>query len=119
MPVSYTHLDVYKRQYLISLVPIKTTFPFLTLLTNLLGALLIGFAVGAFTRKGMPEKGLLFWKTGVCGGFTTFSTFSLEALNLFQDGKYVYAGIYVVLSVCLCILGVAAGQYAAFHIGRI
>lgn len=102
-------------RYFISLLPCKTTFPVLTLVTNLLGALLIGFVVGASVQKGGGEKWLLFWKTGVCGGFTTFSTFSLEALGLFENGKYLYGAAYVLLSVVLCILGVAAGRYLALR----
>ena len=75
-------------RYILSLVPAKTVFPILTLITNLLGALLIGFVVGMSETRGLNEKWLLFWKTGVCGGFTTFSAFSLEALNLFQKNSY-------------------------------
>ena len=101
-------------RYVISLLPVKTSFPILTLFTNLAGALLIGVIVGISARRGVHETCLLFWKTGVCGGFTTFSTFSLEALNLFQGKKYMYGSIYVVLSAVLCILGVFAGQYLIF-----
>lgn len=100
-------------RYLISLLPVKTAFPLLTLLTNLLGAVLIGFVVGASALHGGHEKWVLFWKTGVCGGFTTFSTFSLEALRLFQTGQSLLGGLYVVVSVALCMIGVALGQYAA------
>ena len=71
-------------RYLISLIPVNNTFPFLTLITNLLGALLIGFIVGLSDNLFISKKFLLFLKTGVCGGFTTFSTFSLEAVQLFQ-----------------------------------
>ena len=69
-------------RYAISLIPIKSEFPLLTLLTNILGAILIGFIVGlASNRDNISGNTVLFWKTGVCGGFTTFSTFSLEASN--------------------------------------
>lgn len=74
-------------RYLISLIPVNNTFPFLTLITNLLGALLIGFIVGLSDNLFISKKFLLFLKTGVCGGFTTFSTFSLEAVQLFQRGE--------------------------------
>ena len=50
-------------------------------------------------------------KTGVCGGFTTFSTFSLESLTLLEKGKWLLGGSYMVLSVVLCLLGVALGQW--------
>ncbi len=100
-------------RYLLSLIPTKIAFPILTLITNLMGALLIGFVVGLSEARGMHEKWLLFWKTGVCGGFTTFSTFSLEALNLFQKGGYIMGAVYVLLSVVLCIFGVMLGRQAA------
>ena len=57
-------------RYLISLIPVNNTFPFLTLITNLLGALLIGFIVGLSDNLFISKKFLLFLKTGVCGGFT-------------------------------------------------
>ena len=101
-------------RYILSLVPAKTVFPILTLITNLLGALLIGFVVGVSETRGLNEKWLLFWKTGVCGGFTTFSAFSLEALNLFQKNSYIIGTAYILLSVVLCISGVMIGRQAAF-----
>lgn len=100
-------------RYLISLLPLKGSFPVWTLLTNLLGAVAIGFIAGASARGRMQDVAALFWKTGVCGGFTTFSTFSLEAYQLFQGGKYLLAVLYLLLSVGLCLLGVWAGQLLA------
>ena len=64
-------------RYAISLFPYKGTFPVLTFITNVLGALLIGYIAGAAARRGLSRNLVLFLKTGVCGGFTTFSTFSL------------------------------------------
>lgn len=98
-------------RYGISLLPVKTSFPILTLLTNLLGAILIGFLVGLTEHEGLSKTSVLFWKTGVCGGFTTFSTFSLEAVCLFENGKYLLGGIYVVCSVVFCLVGVFLGQW--------
>lgn len=105
-------------RYSISLIPVKTTFPILTLITNILGAVLIGFIVGITDKKGntSPET-VLFWKTGVCGGFTTFSTFSLEAYNLFENKAYTLGGVYVALSVCCCILGIMLGKKISMVIG--
>lgn len=103
-------------RYVISLIPIKTVFPYLTLMTNLLGALLIGFIVGFATLRGTQEKWVLFWKTGICGGFTTFSTFSLEAYQLYEKGNTGFSILYMILSVVLCLVGVILGQQLAFHL---
>nr|MCR5784201.1 fluoride efflux transporter CrcB [Eubacterium sp.] len=101
-------------RYAISLIPVKTVFPFLTFITNILGAVLIGFVVGAASeRESVSPNTVLFWKTGVCGGFTTFSTFSLEAFNLLDNKQYVEGGLYVVLSCAFCILGVVCGKRLA------
>jgi CrcB protein len=101
-------------RYLISLIPAKTDFPILTLLTNILGAILIGFIVGMIESKSdFSTNAALFWKTGVCGGFTTFSTFSLEAVNLLEHQQYWQGGLYIVLSVCCCMAGVIAGRKLA------
>lgn len=99
-------------RYAISLIPIKSTFPVLTLLTNLLGAVLIGFIAGIATKS--PETSahtILFWKTGVCGGFTTFSTFSLEALTLIESKSYAAGAAYIIMSVVFCIFGVFCGKW--------
>ena len=101
-------------RYAISLIPAKTAFLILTLVTNIMGAMLIGFVVGiASTREDISPNSILFWKMGVCGGFTTFSTFSLEAYRLFEDQLYMQGGLYVVLSVACCILGVLCGKKLA------
>ena len=101
-------------RYGISLIPVKSTFPFLTLVTNLLGAILIGFVVGFATgREDISENTVLFWKTGVCGGFTTFSTFSLEAYGLLENKSYVLAAVYILTSVAFCILGIVCGKKLA------
>ena len=101
-------------RYLISLLPVRGEFPVLTLLTNLGGALLIGLVVGMSGR--LSQTGMLFWKSGVCGGFTTFSTFSLEALRLFEGGKALLGTAYAVSSVLLCLLGVFLGECAGRRI---
>ncbi len=98
-------------RYTISLIPVRTEFPVLTLITNLIGAILIGFIVGVADGKTNVSKNtVLFLKTGVCGGFTTFSTFSLEAYNLFETKSYVAGIIYVFFSVVGCIFGIICGK---------
>ena len=101
-------------RYGISLIPVKSTFPFLTLVTNILGAIIIGFVVGFATgREDISQNTILFWKTGVCGGFTTFSTFSLEAYGLLENKSYVLAAVYIMTSVVFCILGIVCGKKLA------
>ena len=98
-------------RYAISLIPVKSDFPILTLVTNILGAILIGFIVGiAEAKNGVSDEAMLFLKTGVCGGFTTFSTFSLEAANMFDEKRVFAGGLYMVLSCTFCVLGVYVGR---------
>ena len=77
---------------------------------NAAGAVIIGFLAGLFARGGLTDRRLLFWKTGVCGGFTTFSAFSLEAVQLFEKGRHLAGSLYILLSLLLCLAGVLAGQ---------
>ena len=97
-------------RYGLSLLPWREGFPWGTLLTNFLGAVAIGFLSGLLAQKRLGEGGKLFWQTGVCGGFTTFSTFSLEAVTLCQQGSWAKAGAYALLSLALCAAGVVLGQ---------
>lgn len=62
------------------------------------------------------ENELLLLRAGLCGGFTTFSTFALESAGMMEEGKIVYTAIYAAASVLLCIIAVFAGKYIA---GRI
>ncbi len=98
-------------RYGISLLPIHTTFPIATFVTNLLGAFIIGLVVGWSEKNDLPNEVILFTKTGFCGGFTTFSTFSLESMNLISDGKYFVGGGYMILSLLCCVVGVALGKW--------
>lgn len=102
-------------RYLFSAVEIKWggNLPINTLVVNLVGAIIIGFVIAYAQNTGMSEEKLLFLKVGLCGGLTTFSTFSVETFNLIEAGSYGYAICYVMLSVVLCVLGVALGMKLA------
>ena len=106
-------------RYSLSLIPVKTGFPVLTLITNILGAVLIGFIVGFVSgRDNVSQNTVLFWKTGVCGGFTTFSTFSLEAFSLIEDHQIPMGILYICLSVVFCILGILCGMRMGTALSR-
>ncbi len=100
-------------RYLVGLIPFlsKSEIPFQTLAVNVVGAVLIGMIVqSADTYGNISEQWMLFLKVGICGGFTTFSTFSLEALGLMQSGRMLLFGVYAAVSLALCIAGVYAGK---------
>ena len=103
-------------RYLIGLIPVKETmvFPVKTFCINIIGCLLIGLITVLASRN--PEinpKWILFLKAGICGGFTTFSTFSLDTYNLFHNKDYATGGIYAVLSVVCCVFGIFCGRKLA------
>lgn len=88
-------------------------FPLGTMLINLTGAFCIGFIAGITPLGVLSEQQQLFFKTGLCGGFTTFSTFSLETLQLLEQRHFLLAGSYACGSVLLCLGGVWAGKTLA------
>ncbi len=100
-------------RYVISLIPLKEpfTFPVKTLVINLFGCFLIGLiAALAVKNSSLSPKTVLFIKTGLCGGFTTFSTFALETETLIKTGHIGLAVLYVALSVVVGVGLVFAGQ---------
>ena len=98
-------------RYLMGLGPYEGDFPLMTFIVNFAGAVAIGAVVEAADGwAGMPANALLFLKTGVCGGFTTFSTFSLETLALLDEGKYGMGALYAFGSLAACLAGVVLGR---------
>lgn len=90
------------------------TFPLATLIANVLAGLLIGFIVGLEQQSAaLPQKAKLFMTTGLLGGLSTFSTFSLETVNLFKDEKYIFAAGNIALNLALSLMGVVVGIAAA------
>lgn len=98
-------------RYVLSLIRVESDFPLMTFLTNVIGAAAIGVIAALAERSaGLSPGTLLFFKTGVCGGFTTFSTFSLETLTLIEKNHTVTACAYAGASLVLCIAGVWLGE---------
>jgi CrcB protein len=96
-------------------------FPIATLVINVTGSFLIGLlATMGGTAGGAPNSSTmrLLLMVGVCGGYTTFSSFSLQSLNLIREGHLAAAGLNAILSVALCLIAVAAGHFAGLALNR-
>ena len=95
------------------------TFPWGTVIVNITGCLVIGlFATltGTEGRVFVPGEWRQFFMIGICGGYTTFSSFSLQTLNLALGGEWLAAGMNILLSVALCLVAVWAGHAIALNI---
>ena len=97
-------------------LPLSRSLPWGTIAVNVAGAFVIGL-FGTLTlaagRHPLPETARLFVMVGVCGGFTTFSSFSLQTFDLLRGGAVARAALNVALSVLLCLAAVAAGHALA------
>jgi len=98
------------------------TFPWGTLVVNVVGSFIIGF----FATLTAPDGRLFvggttrqFVMTGVCGGFTTFSSFSLQTMNLINEGEYLYAGGNVLGSVMTCLIALWLGSISAAALNQL
>ncbi len=103
-------------RYLIGLIPLKTEsgFPVKTFLINIFGAFLISLITAlAAKNKSIPPQLILMLKVGICGGFTTFSTFAFETAGLLQNGKIFTALLYAIGSSVFGVLAVFAAQMIA------
>jgi CrcB protein len=88
------------------------TFPWGTIIINIVGSFIIGFfatLTGPDGRVYVGTVGRQFVMVGLCGGYTTFSAFSLQTLNLMNDGEWVQAGANIGLSVVCCLIAVWVG----------
>lgn len=92
------------------------TFPWGTIAVNVIGSFVIGFFAtvsGPDGRLMVPSLARQFVMIGVCGGYTTFSSFSLQTLTLVRDGQWLAAAGNIILSVALCLIAVVAGHVLA------
>lgn len=97
------------------MMPVSGDFPWGTVCINIVGCFVIGF--GTLTVEGtkyaVPDNVRMFVMVGICGGFTTFSSFSLQTFDLLRSGAWGRALMNVLLSVVLCFVSVALGHYVA------
>jgi CrcB protein len=97
---------------------LSTAFPFGTLAVNVTGSIVMGLLAGYFAFRGdAPQHWRLFLTTGILGGYTTFSAFSLDAVVLYERGAVGLAMVYVLASVTLSIAGLFAGLWIARAVG--
>jgi len=101
-------------RYLVGLIPLEPSngFPYKTLIINVLGSLTLGvIAAAAAKSQSLDPKLVLMLKVGVCGGFTTFSTFAYETQGLINNGSTGLAAIYALLSIILGVGAIFLAQY--------
>ena len=90
-------------------------FPLGTLIINILGSFILGYMIFGLDEKELISPSVkLFIGIGFCGGFTTFSTFSLETFNFIRNSEFLFAGINILASVLISLLGV----YLAYLVTR-
>lgn len=95
------------------------TFPWGTIIVNISGCFVIGFfatSTGTEGRWFVSPTFRQFFMLGICGGYTTFSSFGLQTLTLAQDGEWLKAGANVMLSVLLCLVAVWLGHLLAVNL---
>jgi CrcB protein len=86
-----------------------TGFPWGTFCVNIIGCLIIGIVYALFEKNQLSVSARLFWATGICGGFTTFSAFSVETFTLMKNGQTFMAIGYIAGSICLGLLATVLG----------
>lgn len=96
-------------------VRLGSSFPWGTLGINIVGSVLMGVVTGWFALRGGSPQARLFVATGILGGFTTFSTFSLEAFTLIERGDWAAALAYVLVSVLAGVSGLALALIVMRH----
>ncbi|MCC6094257.1 MAG: fluoride efflux transporter CrcB [Eubacterium sp.] len=99
-------------RYLITLLPAnpENGFPIKTCLINVIGSFVIGLVAALAAKNAMNPRAVMFLKVGICGGFTTFSSFALETEGLLEKGSTGIAMLYVILSLVFGVLAVFSAE---------
>lgn len=93
-------------------------FPYGTLLVNVIGSFILGLLMFYFNEKELLSPQLrLFLTMGFCAGFTTFSTFSYETINLFRETQYILGSLNILLNLILCLAGVSLAYLISKLVG--
>ena len=93
----------------LSMAYFNLSFPFATLLANVLSCILLGSVTSLFLNESISNNTRLFLVTGICGGFSTFSTFTNETFLLLQQENIIFAFLNILLNLALCFLGLYLG----------
>lgn len=92
-------------------------FPFSTLMVNLVGSVILGFAMALFWKQADIHVTVkLAITVGFCGGLTTFSTFSWETFDMIKNGEYLLAVLYTFVSVLVCVLAISLGAFLSKYV---
>ncbi len=104
-------------RFAFSFIKTNYNFPWQTMVVNLIGCFFIGILISLFKTNKIENNTYLLLATGLCGGFTTFSTFSAESLYLLQQDKIFYFFLYILSTVCLGLIATYIGLKSStfFH----
>lgn len=107
-------LGALMRFFMNSIIFKQTNLPFATFFVNVAGSFLIGFLYVFFVNKSDINPALkLALTVGFCGGLTTFSTFSFEVFEMLSNNQFLYAFVYIILSIIICVIAVSIGVCCA------
>ena len=101
-------------------VSISLTIPWGTIIINVLGSFVIGWFASLTSQPGripMSDEARVFVMVGICGGFTTFSAFSLQTFSLLRSEQWMSALVNVLVSVVVCVVAVGLGHWVALRFG--